>query len=83
MDIREQRPLKLNHWLPKVRGLKFGDYCRSDEKESGSPTRIERKSLADFVSTLSPKNYDRFKREIMKAADNNCFFSGACGICIC
>ena len=73
VDTREQRPLKFESLATKVHGLKFGDYCRSDEKESGSPMRIERKSLADFVSTLSPKNYDRFKREIMKAADNNCF----------
>ena len=73
VDTREQRPLDFEGIETKVHGLKFGDYCCSNESDTGSPIRIERKSLADFVATLSPKNFDRFKREIMKAADNNCF----------
>lgn len=73
VDTREQRPLEFEKAETKVHGLKFGDYCSSNEASSGTTIRVERKTLADFVATLSPKNFDRFKREIMKAADNNCF----------
>ena len=61
-------PLKFN--LPtEVKGLKFGDYALS-EKSLTCNCYIERKSLADFISTISVSNYDRFCREIERAAEN-------------
>jgi len=68
VDTREQLPLKFN--LPtEVKGLKFGDYALS-EKSLTCNCYIERKSLADFISTISVSNYDRFCREIERAAEN-------------
>ena len=69
IDSREQLPLKFN--LPtEVKGLKFGDYALS-EKSLTCNCYIERKSLADFISTISVLNYDRFCREIERAAEND------------
>ena len=68
VDSREQLPLKFN--LPtEVRGLKFGDYALS-EKSLTCNCYIERKSLSDFISTISVQNYDRFCREIERAYEN-------------
>jgi hypothetical protein len=68
IDSREQLPLKFN--LPtEVRGLKFGDYALS-EKSLTCNCYIERKSLSDFISTISVQNYDRFCREIERAYEN-------------
>ena len=69
VDTREQLPLKFN--LPtEIKGLKFGDYALS-EKSLTCNCYIERKSLADFISTISVQNYDRFCREIERAAEND------------
>jgi len=69
VDSREQLPLKFN--LPtETRGLKFGDYALSD-KSLTCNCYIERKSLADFISTISVQNYDRFCREIERASEND------------
>jgi len=68
IDTREQLPLKFN--LPtEAKGLKFGDYALSD-KSLTCNCYIERKTLADFISTISVLNYDRFCREIERAAEN-------------
>ena len=68
VDSREQLPLKFN--LPtEVRGLKFGDYALS-EKSLTCNCYIERKSLSDFISTISVQNYDRFCREIERAYED-------------
>ena len=68
IDTREQNWLKFN--IPtEIKTLKFGDYTSSlDDK-----CYVERKSLSDFISTLSVKNFDRFKREIEKAKANNSY----------
>jgi hypothetical protein len=69
VDSREQLPLKFN--LPtEVKGLKFGDYALS-EKSLTCNCYIERKTLADFISTISVLNHDRFCREIERAAEND------------
>tara|TARA_R100000008_G_scaffold84577_2_gene72351 strand:- start:6108 stop:7064 length:957 start_codon:yes stop_codon:yes gene_type:complete len=69
VDSREQLPLKFN--LPtEKKGLKFGDYALSD-KSLTCNCYIERKSLADFISTISVLNHDRFCREIERASENN------------
>ena len=69
IDTREQLPLKFT--IPaESKGLKFGDYALSD-KTLTCNCYIERKSLADFISTISVQNYDRFCREIERAAEND------------
>ena len=68
VDTREQLPLKFNI-ASESKALKFGDYALSD-KSLTCNCYIERKSLADFISTISVQNYDRFCREIERAAEN-------------
>ena len=63
-DTREQQPLSFSI-KQKIDGLPFGDYKLNDDEFSGK-TVIERKSIADFYSTLSSA-YSRFGREIEKA----------------
>ena len=67
IDTREQMPLDFN-FPTKVRTLKFGDYALSDKKTTCN-CYIERKSLADFISTISVANHDRFCREIERAKE--------------
>ena len=65
IDTREQKPVKLN--IPsKIVGLKFGDYTLEGNDTQG--LCIERKSLSDFVGTLSSRNLERFEREIERAS---------------
>jgi len=69
VDTREQSWLKFD--IPfEIKTLPFGDYACSNDNCS---CFIERKSLSDFISTLSVKNYDRFKNEIEKAKKNNSY----------
>lgn len=69
VDTREQSWLKFD--IPfEIKTLSFGDYACSNDN---CGCFIERKSLSDFISTLSVKNYDRFKNEIEKALKNNCY----------
>lgn len=69
VDTREQSWLKFN--IPfEIKTLSFGDYACSNDN---CGCFIERKSLSDFISTLSVKNYDRFKNEIEKAKKNNSY----------
>jgi hypothetical protein len=69
IDTREQSWLKFD--IPfEIKTLSFGDYTCSN---NNCGCFIERKSLSDFISTLSVKNYDRFKNEIEKALKNNCY----------
>jgi len=69
VDTREQSWLKFD--IPfEIKTLSFGDYSCSNENCN---CYIERKSLSDFISTLSIKNFDRFKNEIEKAQKNNSY----------
>ena len=54
----------------EIKGLKFGDYALS-EKSLTCNCYIERKSLADFISTISVLNFERFKREVERAGEAN------------
>lgn len=76
IDTREQRPWA---WEPheavsSVRGLRAGDYALevdTDAVSGGlSPVRfaIERKSLDDFLGTIST-GWNRFNREVDRMAD--------------
>lgn len=69
VDTREQSWLKFD--IPfEIKTLSFGDYACSNDN---CGCFIERKSLSDFISTLSVKNFDRFKNEIEKALKNNSY----------
>ena len=69
VDTREQSWLKFE--IPfEIKTLPFGDYTCSNDN---CGCFIERKSLSDFISTLSVKNYNRFKNEIEKALKNNSY----------
>ena len=64
IDSREQAWLKVNHPY-EIGAIKYGDYSINEK------IYFERKSISDFISTLSG-GYDRFSREIEKCgADNN------------
>lgn len=77
-DTREQTPLKLN--VPTTRaGLGWGDYALAAPHDRN--IRIERKSLADMIGTLSSKKVahkriaedspcERFERELIRARDD-------------
>ena len=69
VDTREQSWLKFNTPF-EIKTLSFGDYSCSNDN---CRCFIERKSLSDFISTLSIKNFDRFKNEIEKAQKNNSY----------
>ena len=69
VDTREQSWLKFN--IPfEIKTLPFGDYSSSNDNCN---CYIERKSLSDFISTLSIGNLNRFKNEITKAKENNAY----------
>lgn len=69
VDTREQNWLKFN--IPfEIKTLPYGDYTCSNDNCS---CFIERKSLSDFISTLSVGNLERFKNEITKAKKNNAY----------
>lgn len=68
VDTREQSWLKFD--IPfELKTLPYGDYTSDIDQNC----YIERKSLSDFISTLSTKNIDRFKNEIDKANKNNAY----------
>jgi ERCC4-type nuclease len=66
VDTREQKPLKFA--LPiEVQTLKFGDYAFSNSSMSLN-TYIERKSITDFIGTMSG-GLQRFKKEIERSEE--------------
>jgi len=71
VDTREQLPLEFD-WPTEPKALKAGDYALSDPEVTCN-CHIERKSLSDFISTLSVKNFDRFEREIQRAEKENIY----------
>jgi hypothetical protein len=70
IDTREQKPFKFD--IPfEIKTLKFGDYALSDREVSGN-CYVERKSLNDFIGTMSG-GYDRFRREVERAVEQNAY----------
>jgi hypothetical protein len=69
IDTREQQPLS----FPQSESLKLdlGDY--GIENQFFDYTFVDRKSEGDFKSTLSQDNYERFRRELQRARDQDCF----------
>lgn len=72
IDTREQTPLFFRKELTKkVAQLNYGDY-KLERDLLDQKLVIERKSLPDFVSTLST-GFDRFSREIERATNDNSY----------
>ena len=69
VDTREQRPLKFNFPI-EVKTLSFGDYACSDNRISAN-IYIERKSLTDFIGTMSG-GLERFKKELERSKEEKC-----------
>jgi len=69
IDTREQQPLS----FPQSESLKLdlGDY--GIENQFFDYTFVDRKSEGDFKSTLSQDNYERFRRELQRAREQDCF----------
>lgn len=70
IDTREQKPLKFKRPI-EVRKLDYGDYSFSSSRATCN-CYIERKSLSDFVGTLSG-GYERFINEIKRAEDDGAY----------
>ena len=68
VDTREQKPLKFQRPI-EVMTLKYGDYAFSNKTVTCN-TYIERKSLSDFIGTLSG-GYERFVNEIKRAQEDD------------
>jgi hypothetical protein len=69
VDTREQNWLKFD--IPfEIKTLPYGDYTCSNDNCN---CYIERKSLSDFISTLSSGNLERFNNEILKAKKDGAY----------
>ena len=66
VDTREQKPLRFKNTVRKK--LDIGDYGLAE----GGNTFVERKSAADYKSTLT-MGFDRFEREVGRAVANGQF----------
>ena len=69
VDTREQSWLKFDTPF-EIKTLPYGDYTCSNDN---CKCYIERKSLSDFISTLSSGNLSRFKNEIEKAKKDQAY----------
>ena len=70
IDTREQKPLKFE--IPvEIKTLNFGDYAFSNEEASGN-TYIERKSIGDFIGTMSG-GFERFRKEIERSVEKDAY----------
>lgn len=70
VDTREQAPLRFSYPI-EVKTLNFGDYAFSDPNASCN-CYIERKSLNDFIGTLSG-GFFRFRNEIERAMEHGSY----------
>jgi len=69
IDTREQTPWKFDKvHKTTIKKVEYGDYSCNNSK--WSHVFIERKNLTDFINTISG-GYDRFCREIERAAKDN------------
>ncbi len=69
IDSREQKPLVFKN--SEVHKLDVGDYGVSGE--DFDYTFVDRKSFADFCGTLVLDNYERFRREVIRCKEQNCY----------
>jgi hypothetical protein len=71
IDTREQKPLKFKHLKTVDKKLDYGDYCFSND-EWTDKTYIERKSMMDFIGTISG-GYERFTNELIRCQEDNAY----------
>ena len=71
IDTREQKPLKFEGRKTQVVTLKFGDYAFSNEEVSCGCC-IERKSLSDFIGTMSG-GYERVLKESERSQEETAY----------
>ena len=70
IDTREQKPLKFDRETVSQK-LDYGDYAFSHPEHTCN-CHIERKSLADFISTMSG-GYDRFINELERSKEQDAY----------
>ena len=68
IDTREQKPLKFQRETV-MQKLDYGDYAFSHPEHTCN-CHVERKSLADFISTMSG-GYERFIKELERAKEQD------------
>ncbi len=68
-DTREKKPLKFKNI--EIHKLDIGDYTVKEPYYAN--IFVERKSLADLIGTLCPKNFNRFKNELARAVEMDCY----------
>ena len=69
IDTREQKPLSFD--LSESMKLDFGDYTAAGKDYSY--TYVDRKSAGDFIGTLGVNNLERFRNELSRARDLDCY----------
>ena len=69
-DSREQSILDFNNKTVEISTLPVGDYTIKNDNHN---IFVERKSLNDLISTFGPKNFPRFKRELIRAQALNSY----------
>lgn len=70
VDSREQEILEFKNKEIKICTLPVGDYTIERDNYN---IYIERKSLNDLISTFGPKNFERFRRELIRAQELNAY----------
>lgn len=71
IDSREKNLLEFSNVSSEVTALKYGDYAFSDDRWTGKVV-VERKSMTDFVGTLS-KGFIRFEKELQRAKQDGAY----------
>jgi hypothetical protein len=69
IDTREQDPLLFDGNPTQLVKLNYGDYANPENEK----VVVERKSLGDFIGTLSG-GFDRFRREITRGLMDDAYF---------
>jgi ERCC4-type nuclease len=70
VDSREQDILDFRNKEINICALPVGDYSI---KNNNYDIYIERKSVNDLVSTFGPKNFNRFRNELIRARESNSY----------
>lgn len=70
VDTRESLPLNFNNKTVELIALNVGDY---QLKNDNYGVTIDRKSLNDLTGTFGPKNFDRFRRELIRTKESGAY----------
>jgi len=69
-DTREQSVLDFNNKTVEISNLDVGDYSIKNDNYG---IFIERKSIQDLCSTFGPKNFSRFRNELIRARESKSY----------